>query len=1138
MLFNYTSNVPITKGTSKTAAIKQALATILLVCSTSNYIFAQQTKSTNTWTQSVHSSIGSSTPEIDIISLGTSIVNGDVTPSTTDNTDFSDILVCQNDVHTFTIDNTAGLAGLTVSSIVLSGVNASDFAIGGITLPATVPSGASTTFTLSFAPSAVGISKAVMTINNNDPDEFSYTFNVEGNGTIPPSNIARDRAIDLDGTNDYIDIGDNIEGLSNITFEGWLYYRGTASASFHEICSKTFVNSLSVWNAGGDRLWFQLGDGTTWFDGGPITSNTAIPTNQWTHIAVTWDEASTTVKIYINGILDKAAQHTHSGGAIMGSNTNLRSIGSNFPTSSQFYNGKIDEFRIWNTTRTKAEIRENMHLTLTGCETGLASYYQMNDGIGSSVLTDNTGGGINGTLTNMDVATDWVTSDVNVGNDANANSNSETLTNIPAGKSTQVFTNANMEMEFFEHSVSEDFTVTYQEFSPNSTTNIDGIRVIQNPMWTINKSTTNSLVLADYTFTFPPATFTSTDPTKYSLYWRATHENGDWTKVATANSITATSASFGKISMIGQFIVVQESELQISDVRGNMYQFDGLNDNLLVSGAGPIVPAGATQSITYEFWGYASSTGDGIGSFIVGSNNSVYNTDNNSIQVYMDQNTGAIGGFMHLGGYWVNILDGITSLDEWHHFAIVFDNAANQVDSYLDGILINSVIETGGFDNDLEFMSFGSHGPLGGCCDSELLTGKMDEIRIWSVARNQSEIRENMHLTLKGNETGLEAYYQFNNDDLAGTAGGVKDCIGGNNGTTINMTESNYLPSEVAVAGGNSDRLTITTAGVYSFPNTDVVIEFGATTPAGEIVVSRLETERPNGANFIYGDVDDEYLVINNYGSNSTFTALPDLTIKRMGYIEPNDAATPCVNLSLHKRKSNEYGNTWGAPLGCANSATVGTAGSTSYNSTVNITSFSQIVIVNNSNLSNLPVEWQLFKAKRSSGVQVQLNWNVASEANCMGYEIERMLDGELTFSKVAWIEGQGSTLNTTHYEAIDPNAATVVSYYRLKQINIDGSYEYSEVVAVAGAEKNNNITIFPNPVSNSLNINIQNNATEEVTLRVLDSKGSLVWSTSQSLQDNQLLQIDEIQKWTSGIYVLQVTTDNGQTYNQKFVKE
>jgi hypothetical protein len=957
-----------------------------------------------------------------------------------------------------------------------------------------------------------------------------------------PGDIIRDQALDFDGVDDIVIIGDvgALDGISQFTYEGWI--KMNTFNNFVRIFGNSELNgfntigtAISLGNTSGDlNLVTRNGANSAGTTGNVFALNT------WTHVAMVFNGTqignANRLKCYINGVEVPLTFSAAAIPATLISNNEPLVLGSNF--AGLEFPGEMDEVVFWNVARTADEIRENMHLTLSGCETGLVAYYQMNDGSGSGTLTDKSSNGNDGTLTNMDNVNDWIVSGVNVGNDVATNSNSQTIT-VPIGASTQSFASVNLEMKLFAHSGAEDITVTYQEFTPNAITGVDAFSIIQNPMWTVNKSTSTENQLVDYTFTFPGGTFTSLDPTKYSLYWREMYADGAWTKIATPNVLTATTAAFGKISLTGQFMVAQESDTLVSDVRGNMYEFTNSNGRIFIPNTTKTSAASLglpTTAITVEAWVKPA----GVGSY-------------NDIVTFVQDNGSTEHGFElgYGGGLWARVAGNAAglattptvpiTLNEWHHVAFTYDGAMIRL--YLDGDEVSTLAETG----DISYID--SWLVIGGYKDDNenyFHRGPIDEVRIWSTARSISELRENMHLTLKGNETGLVSYYQFNNDDVAGTVDGVKDATGLNHGMTDNMTTPHYMESEVAVAGGTSDRVTIPIAGTnINFPNTGIDIEFGATTPDGEIVVYRLETEKPHGWGNISGDVDNEYFVVRNFGNNSTFTALVDITFNRLSYISAADVgiAQASSPLQLYKRASNAY-DAWGTTWGGADNATAGSNGSVGYNATNGITSFSQIVNVNTNNNSDLPVELLNFDAKRLNADKVDLDWATASELNNQGFEIERMLEVEGIFEAIGFVDGQGTTVNQTNYELLDDNSYTGVSYYRLKQVDFDGTTSYSEIKAVAGTGDKNttyiDVSVYPNPVYKELKVRFNElpEGVKSANVQIMSINGQILHQFNAGLQSYQVLEIEYVEQLTPAMYILSIEMDNGEKVLQKFVKK
>lgn len=150
-------------------------------------------------------------PEIDVLGNATSIADGDNTPTTADWTDFGTAAVSIGVTRTFTIRNTGTNASLTVGTITIGGTNPGDFSV--TTAPAsTVAANGSTTFIVTFTPSAAGLRSATISIVNNDSNENPYNFTIQGTGVNPEIDIQGNATSIVDGdttpsTTDWTDYG-------------------------------------------------------------------------------------------------------------------------------------------------------------------------------------------------------------------------------------------------------------------------------------------------------------------------------------------------------------------------------------------------------------------------------------------------------------------------------------------------------------------------------------------------------------------------------------------------------------------------------------------------------------------------------------------------------------------------------------------------------------------------------------------------------------------------------------------------------------------------------------------------------------------------------------------------------------------
>ena len=129
---------------------------------------------------------GYTNSEMNVQGNANNIADGDTTPSTTDNTDFDLVSVGTSANKAFVIQNTgSGILILTGSSpyVSITGANAADFSVTVTPVTPVAATSGSTTFEITFTPSAAGLRTATLTIANNDADENPYNFNIQGTGT-------------------------------------------------------------------------------------------------------------------------------------------------------------------------------------------------------------------------------------------------------------------------------------------------------------------------------------------------------------------------------------------------------------------------------------------------------------------------------------------------------------------------------------------------------------------------------------------------------------------------------------------------------------------------------------------------------------------------------------------------------------------------------------------------------------------------------------------------------------------------------------------------------------------------------------------------------------------------------------------
>ncbi len=166
-----------------------------------------------------------------------------------------------------------------------------------------------------------------------------------------------------------------------------------------------------------------------------------------------------------------------------------------------------------------------------------------------------------------------------------------------------------------------------------------------------------------------------------------------------------------------------------------------------------------------------------------------------------------------------------------------------------------------------------------------------------------------------------------------------------------------------------------------------------------------------------------------------------------------------------------------------------------------------------------LPVELLEFSA-RPEGEQVMLQWTTATELNNAGFHVERSRDGE-HYDAILQVEGMGTTVIVTHYEAVDRAPLHGLSYYRLRQTDIDGTMTWSPAVAVEFTAAC--IAAFPNPVRDVLMI--QGGSTEGARhVELFDSRGRAVL---QAALPEGVIQLD-MAALPGGLYRVRVSCAQG----------
>jgi len=209
---------------------------------------------------------------------------------------------------------------------------------------------------------------------------------LEIGGYDPNGSVGTPHAANFDGTNDFI----NLTGApknATFTLELWVKPNANANATLFSWGNATESAALRL-NASGQLEYTETA-------GGAATSTASIPTGTWTHVAVT--KTGTTASLFINGAADGTGAVTNIGAPTAAT---LGARNQGVATLSEHFNGLLDEVRLWNVTRSAAQLAGDMHTDLTAAAYpgSLTNVWHLDTG-GGTTATGGTGG-VNGTFQN------------------------------------------------------------------------------------------------------------------------------------------------------------------------------------------------------------------------------------------------------------------------------------------------------------------------------------------------------------------------------------------------------------------------------------------------------------------------------------------------------------------------------------------------------------------------------------------------------------------------------------------------------------------------------------------------------------------------------------------------------------------
>ncbi len=174
-----------------------------------------------------------------------------------------------------------------------------------------------------------------------------------------------------------------------------------------------------------------------------------------------------------------------------------------------------------------------------------------------------------------------------------------------------------------------------------------------------------------------------------------------------------------------------------------------------------------------------------------------------------------------------------------------------------------------------------------------------------------------------------------------------------------------------------------------------------------------------------------------------------------------------------------------------------------------------------------LPVDLIYFNGQLD-GRDALLKWGTASEENNLGFEIQRF-QSDNQWKTIGFVAGQGTTAEVNTYDFRDLSIGVGSNYYRLKQVDVDGQFEHSQVVVVELGKIDTNVMVYPNPALDKISV-------VDVLLgkvKIYDAYGNLV----KNLVIDQPTQTIDISNLKDGMYFMEVDEGSSKRKTSRFYK-
>lgn len=573
-----------------------------------------------------------------------------------------------------------------------------------------------------------------------------------------PNSVGNSYSIDLErSSSQYLSATDStsLSITGDLTVEAWIRLESLpASGEVYPIICKSASNNISfefVYQNAGGLLKFSTSISNNGTSPNGANFNSTLTVNTWYHVAMVYSASIGTVSVYLNGILISSDSSMPS--SIFNGNASLQIGGGVFTSGTGYFDGQIDDVRIWAESKSSTELLESMEVELTGVETNLNAYWKLNN-----VLTDLTTNA--NTLTNNNNAVfttsvpfgGWV-SYWNLDNSLTDSIGSRTLTNnggvtfvngVVGSSASFLGTSQTLSRTSETIGIANEWSISGWIKPDVSTGNLNFLK------W-IGASNFNNITA-----------FVSSNYLRLQIRDSAGILYKDYTCTTTQFNIDAWN----------HIIVTWDGTNLIMYINNVLQSVTKLQDDAITqTDTARVLTIGEQDSIKIDEIGLVSRvlSSSEISELYNNGSGSVFSSDSSKTYEFYCENDGSNQylSFNHLNSslqtetvqtQWAPVIG------TWYHVACTI--AGSTVAFYVNGVAQGST----GTISYTRSHNASSNLKVGATTLSQSFDGQIDEVRIWNDDISASDILTNMNLEISGATASLVSYWKFDNDYLDANA--------------------------------------------------------------------------------------------------------------------------------------------------------------------------------------------------------------------------------------------------------------------------------------------------------------------------------------------------------------------------------